>query len=116
MALLMVIFIYPAVRYSGTIGAQTLVLIAMVAGYAIQLWQVRKLTGFHISGQNRNFAWMLMGPLSVLGAALFIREFIQAQLTPAQNLIFGGCAAMLALIAVILISSRRGKSFGVATT
>jgi O-antigen/teichoic acid export membrane protein len=116
MAIVMVVLIYPSVRYWGTPGAQLCALVAIIVGYSIQLGQIRSLTGFRFSQYARRFAVGLSGALCVFGLALIARPALEFS-GPLFSLIYGTSAAMLALaVSAFVVVRTTRNSIGIATT
>jgi O-antigen/teichoic acid export membrane protein len=113
MALVMLLFIYPAAHWGGTAGAQLCALAAMIVGYAIQLRQARSLSGFRLRISKR-LGVRLAGALVVLAIAVLVRGAVSFS-TPAFNLLLGGFAAALTLFAGIFLSYRRDRWDIIAT-
>jgi O-antigen/teichoic acid export membrane protein len=107
MALLIILLIYPAAHYLGAAGAQLAALLAMIAGYGIQLRQARSLNGFRLGG-SRTFRLRLAGALLVLAIAAIARDTMASPNT-GLNLVIGVLAALLFLLANALMSYRHRR-------
>jgi hypothetical protein len=107
MALLIILLIYPAAHYLGAAGAQLAALLAMIAGYGIQLRQARSLNGFRLGG-SRTLRLRLAGALLVLAIAAIARDTMASPNT-GLNLVIGVLAALLFLLANALMSYRHRR-------
>lgn len=97
MVLTMGALIYPASRHWGMVGAQAVALVTIIAGYAIQIGQLRRLDGFRLAVEVKNLGLQLAGPLAVLAIAIAIRNYIVLS-SPAQNLLFGVAMSLAATL------------------
>lgn len=100
MAALMLALVYPAAHLLGTAGTQLAALLAISVGYAIQLWQIKRLTGFRVYA-NKLSMLRLAGPVLILIVAIVLRGWVTFS-GPATNLLLGTIAALLALAAAVL--------------
>ena len=116
MAIVMIVLIYPAVHYWGTVGAQLSALVAIIVGYTVQIGQIRSLTGFHFSLYVKRYAVSLAVALCVFGLSMAARPVL-AFSGPLFSMIYGIGTATLALAASAFVIVRDGRnSIGVATT
>ena len=109
MVLAMGALIYPASRYWGMVGAQAVALVTIIAGYGIQIGQLRSLNGLRLAVNVKNLGLQLAGPLAVLTIAIAIRNYI-ALSSPAQNLLFGVAMSLAATLCggwILLRTNRR---------
>ena len=115
MAGVMVVLIYPSVHFLGIVGAQLSALIAIIAGYTIQLGQIKSLTGFRFSRYVKRYAVSLAVAPCVFGLAMVARPALAGR--PLFSLLYGAAVAMLALGMSVFVDIRGSrKNIGVATT
>lgn len=116
MVLFMGVLIYPASRYWGMVGAQAVALVTVIAGYGIQIGQLRTLHGLRLALDVKSLGLQLAGPLAVLTIAVAIRNYL-AFSSPAQNLLFGVSLSVAATLCggwVLLRTS--GRRFRMQST
>ncbi|MGB9492408.1 MAG: oligosaccharide flippase family protein, partial [Terriglobales bacterium] len=108
MAAVMAALIYPAVHYWGTLGAQLAALVAIVIGYAVQMGQIKSLTGFRFSQYGKRFAIGFAVALCVFGLAMVARPSLEFH-GPLFSLIYGTSTAALALVVSAFVVFRETR-------
>ncbi len=75
MAIIMVLLIYPFARRFGMVGGQLACLIAVVAGYLVQIERIRKVTNLDLSQYRKSFVLAALISLSTVAIGLVVRSF-----------------------------------------
>lgn len=96
MATLMLLLVYPGVRYFGALGAQSAALVAVACGYALQIRQIGCLTACKFTPHLKHIALPAAGFALLLGIALRLHSTIPLT-SSTSELIFGMAAGVLAL-------------------
>lgn len=111
MAATMVVVVYPLCRWLGPVGGQVAALLAVVAGYLLQVERMRKLTGLSLISYGKSFALSCLVSMVVVVAGLSARPFA-ALARPAANIALGLAACLLAylLACAILLRGYAGSS------
>jgi O-antigen/teichoic acid export membrane protein len=94
MASMMLIFIYPAVRYFGFVGAQMAALIAVAAGYLSQIVDMRRLWHLDLARYGESIPRVLLVSCALLLTFAAIRHLLLRS-GPIPNLLFGAAASIL---------------------
>jgi PST family polysaccharide transporter/lipopolysaccharide exporter len=104
MAVMMMILVYPAVRYFGFVGGQLAALISVSVGYVSQLFRIRSLTGLDFAEYSRPLSFAIAVGLGILAVFFVIRQAI-ATTQPLWGIGLGalGCAIALAICSRLLL-------------
>jgi len=99
-AAIMVVAIYPASRFMGTMGGQLAALLAIAAGYMLQLVRLCGSNGLNPTRYGRIFVTPTLGSLVMLGVVLGIRHLgLATSATSDIALCLGGCGLAYAMLA-----------------
>jgi hypothetical protein len=104
MAVMMMILVYPAVRYFGFVGGQLAALISVSVGYVSQLFRIRSLTGLDFAEYSRPLSFAIAVGLGILAVFFAIRQAV-ATTQPLWGIGLGalGCAIALAICSRLLL-------------
>jgi O-antigen/teichoic acid export membrane protein len=107
MAALMLILIYPLAHQFGLAGGQLAALVAMVFGFFVQIWLVRRVTHPDFSAYVKNFLVAGAISLSVVVVCLGARS-LESWTRPLPNVTFGlvGCLVAYGLAGAIRLRDR----------
>lgn len=106
-AILMIVLIYPFVKWFGLVGGQLACLVSIVAGYAFQAVRIRRVTGVNLGQCGRTLLLATTMSLVVAAVCLCARPFAQLA-GPFSNVIFGiaGCLLAYSLSVVVVARSK----------
>jgi len=105
MAVLMIVLIYPLVKWAGIVGGQIACLVSILAGYGFQLARIRHFTGLDLARYGR----MLLRPTAIALAvgALCVTTRLATNFTPyLTNIVLGIAGTILAYAGNIFILTR----------
>ncbi len=105
MALVVIAMIYPLAKVGGLWGGQLACLIAVFAGYLLQVERIRKVTGLRLADYWRSF------PIPALCSLVIVALWLAVRVAgilgrPAPNLFLGICGTVLASGFAWALSSR----------
>lgn len=104
MAVLMMILVYPAVKYFGFVGGQMAALVSIAVGYVSQLLRIRHITGLNFAEYARPLPFAITVGVGVLAVFLGVREAV-TMTRPLLNVALGlvGCLLALAICGRLLM-------------
>jgi O-antigen/teichoic acid export membrane protein len=106
MAVTMVLLIYPLTKWLGLAGAQTACLVAMAAGYLLQVERIHKLTRLNVSQYGKIFLLSAATSVSVIIICIGVRSFA-ALARPLPNIALGVVGCLLAYAVTCGVLFRR---------
>jgi len=108
MAVLVAVLTYPFTKMFGLWGPQLACLIAVVAGYLLQVERIRKVTGLSLSEYWKSFSLPVLTSIAV-AAAWFAARSTGVLAQPVANILFGicGCLAAYGFVGAIIFRDSR---------
>ena len=104
-AVIMLIAIYPASKYLGMIGGQAAALLAIIAGYLLQVVRARGITGLNILRYGKAFVPATLVSAGILMVGLGARFFGLAT-KPLANIAIDAAACIIAYILCVPVFAR----------
>ena len=101
----MIVLIYPATKWYGLIGAASAGLIAMILGYALQVFRLRTITGLNVREYNR-ILWNAL-PLSLSVAIVWGLTHGIFKSAHTLQMAIGGIGCLLGYVLVLVLFPTR---------
>jgi O-antigen/teichoic acid export membrane protein len=101
---LMILLVYPATKWYGLTGAAGAGLIAMILGYALQVFRLRTVTGLDIR-QYKRILWNAF-PISLSVAIVWAATHGILKLAPMTQMAIGGLACLLGYVIALFLRPR----------
>jgi len=110
MAVIMIMLVYPLSKSFGLLGGQLAIVTAIIIGYVFQLWRMREITGFNLSGYAKVFGFWAVVSVTVAVSYLATRHFLDVR-RPWANIASGllGCILAYGLGAAAYSRASKGK-------
>jgi lipopolysaccharide exporter len=109
MAILVVILVYPLAKAFGLWGAQLAGLIAIVAGYLLQVERIRKVTGLKISQYLDAFPIPVFTSMGIAILWVLVTRYTTVMSQPAPSIAFGIGVCLLTYLLAAAFRVRQAK-------
>lgn len=108
-AIVVVLLIYPFSKIFGLWGAQLACLLAIIAGYLLQVERIRAVTGLRLAQYRRGFAIPIFVSATVAGIWFLVTRYASVLSSPLPNIALGVAGCLLTYFLAGVLRSRLAR-------